>query len=120
MRDHDLALAGLATLMERRPAIDVVLFGSNDANLLSPVPARNLGVRPPSDLAALYRSASAGIVFSLTTHSLVAHEMMASGLPLVELEGDNVALALGESGDLVMLSEPRPDAIMWGSTARLI
>ena len=96
-RAVDLALAGLARcrappgrrgrpvrLQRREPA--------------SPVPARNLGVRPPSDLAALYRTASAGIVFSLTTHSLVAHEMMASGLPLVELEGDNVASALGRVG----------------------
>jgi glycosyltransferase involved in cell wall biosynthesis len=109
-RAVDLALAGLATLFERRPGLDVVLFGSN-VPAVSPVPARNLGVRPPRDLAELYRSASAGIVFSLTTHSLVAHEMMASGLPLVELEGENVASALGRSGELVMLSAPRPDAI---------
>ena len=52
-----------------------------------------------------------GIVFSLTTHSLVAHEMMASGLPVVELEGDNVGSALGASGDLVELAARRPDAI---------
>jgi glycosyltransferase involved in cell wall biosynthesis len=109
-RAVDLALAGLATLFERRPGLDIVLFGSN-VPAVSPVPARNLGVRPPSDLAALYRTASAGIVLSLTTHSLVAQEMMASGLPLVELEGDNVASALGRSGDLALLSAPRPDAI---------
>jgi O-antigen biosynthesis protein len=109
-RAVDLALAGLATLFERRPGLDVVLFGSN-VPAVSPIPARNLGVRPPRHLAELYRSASAGVVFSLTTHSLVAHEMMASGLPLVELEGENVASALGSSGDLVMLAEPRPDAI---------
>jgi glycosyltransferase involved in cell wall biosynthesis len=52
-----------------------------------------------------------GVVFSLTTHSLVAHEMMASGLPVVELEGDNVASALGESGEIVELAERTPDAI---------
>jgi glycosyltransferase involved in cell wall biosynthesis len=37
--------------------------------------------------------------------------MMASGLPVVELEGDNVASALGASGDLVELAARRPDAI---------
>ena len=109
-RAVDLALAGLATLFERRPGLEIVLFGSN-VPAISPVPARNLGVRAPRQLAELYATASAGIVFSLTTHSLVAHEMMASGLPLVELTGDNVVSALGESGDLVELSEPRPDAI---------
>ena len=68
-------------------------------------------MRPPRELAALYRRASVGVVFSLTTHSLVAQEMMASGLPVVELEGDNVASALGESGELVELAERTPDAI---------
>jgi glycosyltransferase involved in cell wall biosynthesis len=68
-------------------------------------------VRPPRELAALYRRASVGVVFSLTTHSLVAHEMMASGLPLVELEGENVSSALGGSGELVELAARTPDTI---------
>ncbi len=88
----------------------VVLFGSNVV-ASAPIPCTNLGVQPPSELAALYRRASAGVVFSLTTHSLVAQEMMASGLPLVELNGDNVASALGKSGGRAMLVDPRPDAI---------
>jgi glycosyltransferase involved in cell wall biosynthesis len=68
-------------------------------------------VVPPRRLAELYREAAVGIVFSLTTHSLVAHEMMASGLPVVELEGDNVGSALGPPGDLVEQAARRPDAI---------
>jgi glycosyltransferase involved in cell wall biosynthesis len=109
-RAVELALAGLATAVERRPGVRAVLFGSN-VPISSPVPCESWGVRPPRELAELYRRASAGIVFSLTTHSLVAQEMMASGLPVVELEGDNVSSALGASGDRVMLAEPRPDAI---------
>jgi glycosyltransferase involved in cell wall biosynthesis len=77
----------------------------------SPFPVDDRGVQPPATLAELYRRASVGVVFSLTTHSLVAHEMMASGLPVVELEGDNVASALGESGEIVELAERTPDAI---------
>jgi O-antigen biosynthesis protein len=110
-RAVDLALAGLATLVERRPGVRVVLFGSNVMAGGAPVPCTNLGVRPPAELADLYRRASAGVVFSLTTHSLVAQEMMASGLPLVELNGDNVGSALGASGERAMLVDPRPDAI---------
>jgi glycosyltransferase involved in cell wall biosynthesis len=53
-------------------------------------------------------------VFSLTTHSLVAHEMMASGLPTVELEGENVGSALGPPGELVLQVPRRPDAIADG------
>ena len=65
----------------------------------------------PHELAALYRRASAGIVFSLTTHSLVAQEMMASGLPLVELNGPNVTSELGEPRERAELVDPRPDAV---------
>jgi glycosyltransferase involved in cell wall biosynthesis len=87
-----------------------VLFGSSQRKQL-PFMAEDLGIVPPRRLAALYRQAAAGIVFSLTTHSLVAHEMMASGLPTVEVEGANVESALGASGDLVELAARRPDAI---------
>ena len=109
-RAVDLALAGLMELFQRRPGIRVVVFGSND-DASVPFPADDWGVRPPSELAELYRRASAGIVFSLTTHSLVAQEMMASGLPLVELNGVNVTSELGEPGERAELVDPRPDAV---------
>jgi O-antigen biosynthesis protein len=117
-RAVELALAGLATAFERRPQIQVVAFGSS-LGVTAPFPLRDVGVRPPTELAELYRRASVGLVFSLTTHSLVAQEMMASGLPVVELEGDNVASALGESGDLVELAERTPDSIA-GAVERLL
>jgi O-antigen biosynthesis protein len=109
-RAVELALAGLATAFERRPNLRVVVFGSN-LGVDAPFPLEDTGVRPPRELAQLYRKASVGLVFSLTTHSLVAHEMMASGLPVVELEGDNVSSALGESGEVVELADRTPDAI---------
>jgi glycosyltransferase involved in cell wall biosynthesis len=110
-RAVDLALAGLGTLVERRPGVRLVLFGSQAETIETPVPAENLGVREPRELAELYRRASAGVVFSLTTHSLVAQEMMASGLALVELDRENVSSALGESGEVALLTDPTPDAM---------
>jgi glycosyltransferase involved in cell wall biosynthesis len=109
-RAVDLAFAALATAAERRADVFPVLFGSRKAFSL-PFEAENLGVVAPRRLAELYRRSSVGLVFSLTTHSLVAQEMMASGLPVVELEGDNVGSALGRSGDLVVLADRTPDAI---------
>jgi glycosyltransferase involved in cell wall biosynthesis len=109
-RAVELALAALAMSFERRPEVRVIAFGSN-LEVKAPFPLVDLGVVAPAELAELYRRASVGLVFSLTTHSLVAHEMMASGLPVVELEGDNVASALGGSGELVELAERTPDAI---------
>jgi glycosyltransferase involved in cell wall biosynthesis len=109
-RAVDLAMAGLAVLARRRPTLRPVLFGSRQRAAL-PFAAEDIGVVAPRRLAGLYREASAGIVFSLTTHSLVAQEMMASGLPVVELEGENVSSALGASGDVVEMAARRPDAI---------
>jgi glycosyltransferase involved in cell wall biosynthesis len=109
-RAVDLAVAALALLAQRRPAVRPVLFGSNRPTALS-FPAEDLRVVHPRRLAELYREAAVGLVFSLTTHSLVAHEMMASGLPTVELEGENVGSALGPPGELVEQVPRRPDAI---------
>jgi GT2 family glycosyltransferase len=110
-RAVELAIAGLTMLARRRPTIRPVLFGSNARNTRVPFVAEDLRVVPPRRLAQLYRQAAVGLVFSLTTHSLVAHEMMASGLPTVELEGENVSSALGPGGELVEQAARRPDAI---------
>jgi glycosyltransferase involved in cell wall biosynthesis len=109
-RAVELAFAGLASLFERRSGQRVVLYGSS-LPITAPFPADNIGVMPPQKLAALYRRASAGLVLSMTNLSLVTQEMMASGLPVVELDGENVISVLGETGELAMLAEPRPDAI---------
>ena len=109
-RAVDIAFAGLMELFERRPGIRVVLFGSRSKPSV-PFPCQDVGVQPPHELAALYRRASAGVVLSLTNMSLVGQEMMASGLPLVELNGPNVTSELGEHGEHAQLVEPRPDAI---------
>ena len=117
-RAVELAIAGMTTLVERRPGTRVVLFGSNQA-LAAPVPMEDMGVCHPRELAALYRRASAGVVLSLTTHSLVAQEMMAAGLPLVELDGRNVTSELGESGENALLVPPAPDRIA-GAVAEIL
>ena len=109
-RAVELALAGLLTLRERRPEVRVIAYGSNRKQP-APFQADALGVLPPAALASLYQRATVGVCFSLTTHSLVAQEMMASGLPVVELEGDNVSSALGPSGERVVQSAPDPASI---------
>ena len=90
-----------------------VLFGSRQRGAEAAV--RRRGPRRRA-AAAAGRSSTArravGVVFSLTTHSLVAHEMMASGLPTVELEGDERRLG-ARPARRASSSWPRarPDAI---------
>jgi glycosyltransferase involved in cell wall biosynthesis len=109
-RAVELAIAALATLIERRPGVRVVLFGSNHP-LTTPFPCQNLGVVQPRKLATLYQRASVGLVLSMTNLSLVTQEMMSSGLPVTELDGENVSSVLGASGELAMLAAPQPDEI---------
>ncbi len=110
-RAVDLAMAGLQCSPTADPRSARSCSARNRRHPAVPFPAEDLRVVAPRRLAQLYREASVGVVFSLTTHSLVAHEMMASGLPTVELEGENVCSALGPSGELVVQAAPRPDAI---------
>jgi glycosyltransferase involved in cell wall biosynthesis/GT2 family glycosyltransferase len=109
-RAVDLAIAALATLISRRPDVRVVLFGSN-APAVVPFPCENAGTLTPEELSGLYRKASVGVSLSLTNLSLVALEMLASGLPIVELSTENVTSVLGRPGELAMLAHPDPDAI---------
>lgn len=109
-RAVELSLEALAIVKESRPDVNVVLFGS-DGDFGNTFEYTNLGVVSPRELAALYRRSTVGMVFSLTTHSLVAQEMMASGLPVVELAGDNVASALGESGEVAIQASPDPVSV---------
>ena len=62
-------------------------------------------------LADLYRRATVGVVFSATNYSLIPHEMMACGLPVVELDGESTradflqTLVAGSTIDCVRRSE---------------
>ena len=47
----------------------------------------------------------------MTNLSLVSLEMLASGLPLVELTATTSRSVLGESGELATLASPYPEAI---------
>ncbi|MEX2195736.1 MAG: glycosyltransferase [Thermoleophilaceae bacterium] len=109
-RAVELALAALAVVKERRPEVHVVTFGS-ERRLPAPFEHENLGVVSPASLAALYQRATVGLCFSLTTHSLVAQEMMAGGLPVIELEGENVSSQLGASGEHVVQAAPDPVSV---------
>lgn len=104
-----LGLLALAELARRRPGVEIALFGE-DRPLDVPFAHTNLGVLPAAELAALYRRATAGMVFSLTNPSLIALEMMACGLPCVELASESMVASFGKDGPL-QLTDPQPPAV---------
>lgn len=95
-RDHSprrcvsLALMALQILRRSRDDFEVHLFGQDKLPFSSTsFPAFNYGVLDAEQLAALYNDCHLGICFSATNYSLVPQEMMACGLPLIELDNDS-------------------------------
>lgn len=101
-----LGLLALEELTQRRPGIEVVLFGG-DSSAWAPFPHSELGLLEPAALARLYRRGTVGMVFSLTNPSLISLEMMACGLPCVELATEPMLASFQSDGPLT-LAEPAP------------
>ncbi|MFM9054121.1 MAG: glycosyltransferase, partial [Solirubrobacterales bacterium] len=107
-RCPELMEKALQLVLDTDPSVEVVTFGGSRAPRLNGN-HRHLGLVEPEDLAALYREAGVGLSMSATNPSRVPFEMMAAGLPVVELGGDNTILDLPEQGCL--LAHPDPAAV---------
>ncbi len=104
-----LGVLALAELHRRRPAVEIALFGEA-RELRTSFPHRHLGVLAPDALAHAYASATVGTVLSLTNPSLVPTEMLACGLPVVDLAVPSMQSTFGTDGPIT-LAEPEPNAL---------
>jgi len=109
-RCFELGIAALEQLHRLRPDIEIVLFGSRNVESVSlPFPATVRSLLPTiQDLAQLYANADLGIVFSTTNPSLVPYEMMACGLPVVDLGRPGNEINYGGRYDIALLADPDP------------
>jgi glycosyltransferase involved in cell wall biosynthesis/GT2 family glycosyltransferase len=92
-------LLALAELHRRRPDIRIALFGSAHY-LHTPFPYEHMGVLTTEQLSWLYSEATVGLCLSLTNFSLMPQEMLACGLPCVELAGVSAESIFGAEGPL--------------------
>jgi glycosyltransferase involved in cell wall biosynthesis len=104
-----LGLLALEELARRRPDIQIALYGEASP-LAVPFHHRHLGVLDARRLSTLYSQATVGVVLSLTNPSLVGLEMMACGLPCVELASESMLTTFGAGGPLA-LAEADPLAL---------
>ena len=92
-------LMALAELHRRRPELRIALFGTPH-EIPTPFPYEHLGILSPAELSWLYSQATVGLSLSLTNISLTPQEMMACGLPCVELAGVAAEEIFGEGGPI--------------------
>jgi glycosyltransferase involved in cell wall biosynthesis len=109
-RATELGILALAELLERRPGVRVVMFGDRTPPA-APFDYDFADVQPPEALADLYNRATLGLVLSLTNYSLIPKEMMACGLPVLDVRGASSESVFGTDGQTIELSDPDPIAI---------
>jgi O-antigen biosynthesis protein len=112
-----IGLMALAELKRRRPDVRVVLFGTSEV-LDASFDYEHLGVLSPPQLSALYSEATVGLCLSLTNFSLMPKEMLACGLPCVELAGISAESIFGADGPLELV--PLDSNAMADSMQRLL
>ena len=88
----------LTELRRRDPGVRVVAFGDSKPANDIPFAYEDAGIVAPDRLAALYSSATAGLVLSMTNYSLIPQEMLACGLPCVDLAGGSSESIFGSAG----------------------
>jgi O-antigen biosynthesis protein len=104
-----IGLMALAELHRRLPDLRIALFGTEQP-LHAAFPYEHLGVLSTDQLARLYSEATAGLCLSLTNFSLMPKEMLACGLPCVELAGVSAESIFGLDG-VLDLAPLEPQAI---------
>jgi glycosyltransferase involved in cell wall biosynthesis len=113
----ELAVLALEELARRNVRFHADFFGAPLEPERAPFPYTDHGVITPAELATLFRECDLGIVFSATNYSLVPQDMMACGLPVVELRGENTECIFPDG--VATLVEPDPHAIATGIAALL-
>jgi glycosyltransferase involved in cell wall biosynthesis len=105
-RAVELAFLALEHLGANGTKFHVDLFGNEDVPVSSPFPCTSHGILSAGELADLYRNADLGICFSTTNYSLVPQEMMACGLPVVEIDCESTRAVFPKQ--VVTLTGPHP------------
>lgn len=96
-----LGSLALRELQRRRPQVEIALFGEARP-VATGFAHRHLGVVEAGRLARIYGSATVGVVLSMTNPSLIPQEMLACGLPCVDIASESMLATFGDDGPVVL------------------
>jgi glycosyltransferase involved in cell wall biosynthesis len=109
-RAVELGFKALDILAQRGFKFEVDFFGADLGAPRLPYEYISHGILNANALGRLYRRATLGVVFSATNHSIINKEMMACGLPVVDLDVESVRAVFPEG--VIMKAMPHPIAIV--------
>lgn len=107
-RCADIGLEALGLLKRQLPEARIYLYGANAPAAVS-FDHVNLGILHGADINRLYNQTSVGFCLSSSNPSRIPFEMMAAGLPVVDLWRENNLYDFPEEG--VLLADPSPAAL---------
>jgi glycosyltransferase involved in cell wall biosynthesis len=100
----------LRALFDLGDSFEIVTFGENGLpDLGIPVKITHAGILNAESLSNLYQRCTVGLVLSGTNYSLVPNEMMACGLPVVDIDAAHTRLSYIPK--TAVLAQPNPQAI---------
>jgi hypothetical protein len=98
----------LAIVKRVLPEVKITLYGHDDREGV-PFNFVNQGLLSIQDCNLLYNRSQVGLCLSTTNPSRIPFEMMAAGLPVVDVYGENTRYDLPSSA--IALAEPSPESI---------
>jgi glycosyltransferase involved in cell wall biosynthesis len=107
-RCSEIGLDALEVLKRELPGVTIYLYGSPEQAKIN-FPHINLGVLHPREINGLYNRCHAGLCISSSNPSRIPFEMMAAGLPVVDIYRKNNLYDFPDEG--VLLADPNPVAI---------
>ena len=109
-RLYQLGLLALRALFDLGDSFEIITFGENYLpDLGIPVKITHAGILNSESLSKLYQRSTAGLVLSGTNYSLVPNEMMACGLPVVDIDAPHTRLSY--TSNTAILAQPNPEAL---------
>ena len=104
-----IGLEALKIVKAMRPDVKIYLYGSNIEGRVIDFEHENLHIIPVHQCNELYNKCKVGLCISASNPSRIPFEMMATGLPVVELYKENNLYDMPEGG--VLLADTTPEAI---------
>lgn len=107
-RCSNIGIRALLLVKALRPDVKIYLYGS-DNDIKLDVEMENLHIMPIDKCNELYNKCKVGVCMSSSNPSRIPFEMMAAGLPVVDLYRENNLYDIPEDG--VLLADTSPEAV---------